>query len=92
MFELDSDKDAVNRAKHGLPLDWGVYVFDQPFIEEEDARFDYDESRFIAIGPVAQLGDRICVVIYTWRGANRRLISFRKANEKEVAKYRQSHP
>ena len=91
MFELDADKDTINRAKHGLPLDWGVYIFDGPFIEEEDARFEYDETRFLAIGPVSQMDDRICLVVYTWRGTTRRLISFRKANDKEIVKYRQSH-
>ncbi len=92
MFEFDSDKDAINRAKHGLPLAWGVYVFERDFIEEEDLRFDYDETRFVASGPVSPMDDRICVVVYAWRGATRRLISFRKANDKEIAKYRKSHP
>ena len=91
-FELDDDKDIINRRKHGLPLDMGIYVFDHDFIEELDARFDYDETRFVATGPVAMIRDRICVVVYTWRGTSRRLISFRKANDKEIAKYRQSYP
>jgi hypothetical protein len=91
-FELDDDKDAINKIKHGLPLAIGIQVFDRHFIEEVDARFDYDETRIVATGPVAMLSDRICVVVYTWRGASRRLISFRKANDKEIAKYRQSYP
>jgi uncharacterized protein len=91
-FELDDDKDAINKEKHGLPLALGVHVFDRDFIEEVDARFDYDETRIVATGPVAMLRDRICVTVYTWRGASRRLISFRKANDKEIAKYHQSYP
>lgn len=91
-FELDTDKGRINKRKHGLPLDKGIEVFAGPFIEEEDARCDYEETRLVATGPIASLDDRICVVVYTWRGACRRLISFRKANEKEIAQYRDSHP
>jgi hypothetical protein len=91
-YELDPVKDEINRSKHGLPLDLGVEVFDGTFVEEPDTRFDYGEARFVATGPVASLADRVCVVVYTWRGANRRLISFRKANDEEVARYRDSHP
>ena len=89
--ELDPDKDAVNRAKHGLPLDLGAKIFDGAFVEEQDDRFEYGETRLVATGPVAPLADRICVVVYTWRDAKRRLISFRKANDEEIARYRASH-
>ena len=91
-FELDPLKDAANRQKHGLPLDLGVQVFDAHFIEEQDLRIDYGEARFIATGPVAALSGRICVVVYTWRNSQRRLISFRKANDEEIARYRSSNP
>ena len=91
-FELDPLKDEANKRKHGLPLDLGMQVFDAHFVEEQDIRIDYGETRFVAMGPVAALADRICVVVYTWRGAKRRLISFRKANDEEIARYRASHP
>ncbi len=91
-FELDPMKDRINKAKHGLPLDLAAQIFDRDFVEEQDDRFDYGETRFVATGPVAALDDRICVVVYTWRGADRRLISFRKANDEEIARYRESHP
>ena len=90
--EFDLVKDQINRRKHGLPLALGAEIFDRHFIEEQDDRFDYGESRFLAIGPVASLNDRICVVVYTWREAKRRLISFRKANDEEIARYHSSHP
>lgn len=57
-----------------------------------DDRFDYGEARFKAMGPITSLGGRICVAAYTWRDGVRRVISFRKANDKEVRKYRESHP
>ena len=91
MFEFDPVKDELNRLKHGLPLALASTLFDGPFIEEEDERRDYGETRFIATGPIAPLGDRICVVVYTWRANRRRLISFRKANDEEASRYRSSH-
>lgn len=85
-------KGDANRTKHGLPLALGQQVFAGPFIEEQDSRRDYGETRFVATGPVPALGDRICVVVYTWREAKRRLISFRRANDEEIGKYRAGHP
>ncbi|MEO6717459.1 MAG: BrnT family toxin [Novosphingobium sp.] len=85
-------KDEANKRKHGLPLDLGAQVFDHDFIEEQDTRYNYGEARFVAMGPVVALAGRICVVVYTWRDAKRRLISFRKANEEEITRYRTSHP
>lgn len=91
MIEYDPVKDAENIAKHGLALIGATRLFEGPFIEEEDGRFDYDETRFVAIGPVSSLADRICVAVYTWRDGKRRVISFRKANDREIRKYRSSH-
>jgi uncharacterized protein len=91
-YEFDPLKDEANRRKHKVPLPMGIHVFDGDYIEEEDARNDYGETRFAAMGPVAALGGRICVCVYTWRDGKRRLISFRKANDEEIARYRASHP
>ena len=91
-FELDPVKDEANKQKHLLPLDLGIQVFDAQFIEEQDLRQPYGEARFVAMGPVRALAGRICVTVYTWRDAKRRLISFRKANDEEIARYRASHP
>jgi uncharacterized protein len=87
MFEADDSKATANLDKHGLPLSAAQLLFDGPFIEEEDQRNEYGESRFVATGPVARFGDRICVAVYTWRGPVRRIISFRKANDREIRKY-----
>ncbi len=88
MIEFDPMKDDENRRKHGLPLAAADFLFDGPYIEEEDRRGNYGETRFIATGPVERLENRICVVVYTWREGVRRVISFRKANEREVKTYR----
>jgi uncharacterized DUF497 family protein len=50
----------------------------------EDARQDYAEIRFITVG---QLDARMVIVIWTPRGEVRRIISMRKANDREKALY-----
>lgn len=54
-------------------------------LEREDDRRDYGETRMIALGAIE---GRVFVVIYTWRGDRRRLISARKANTDESKIYR----
>ena len=87
-FTFDPEKQAINVGKHGLNFDAAPLLFEGPFVEEVDDRFDYGETRFVATGPVAEFGGRIFVVVYMWRGGVRRIISFRKANDKEIGKYR----
>jgi uncharacterized protein len=91
-YEFDPEKDNKNIKLRGFSLALGVGLFEGPFVEEEDLRRHYDETRFIATGPVPEMGDRICVIVYTWRNGIRRLISFRKANDREIRKYSQSYP
>ena len=88
MIEYDPVKDQINQARHRLPLGAAELLFEGPFIEEEDRRRDYGETRFVATGPVEEFGSRIHVVVYIWRDGVRRIISFRKANDREIRKYR----
>ena len=86
--EFDSVKDARNEDQRGLTFRFAALIFEGPFVEEEDRRDDYGETRIVATGPIAEFGDRIFVVVYTWRDGRRRIISFRKANDREIRKYR----
>ena len=52
-----------------------------------DDRYDYGEVRKCALGLI---GERLCYAAYTERGSNRRLISLRKANERERQKWNTS--
>ncbi|WP_231982658.1 BrnT family toxin [Pseudomonas mucidolens] len=52
----------------------------------EDDRFDYGECRYRAMG---YIGDRLHVVVFTPRGNAVHVISFRKANKREVKNYDQ---
>lgn len=50
----------------------------------EDARVNYGETRFITFGLLAS---RMVVVVWTLRGENRHVISMRKTNDREQARY-----
>lgn len=64
-------------------------VFAGPNYTFEDDRFDYPEIRFITVG---LLRDRMVVVVWTRdpdvvADEGRRIISMRKANAREQARY-----
>lgn len=82
-IEFDPDKDALNRAKHGLPLDQWPCFDDDPKIMT-DTRFDYGETRYIAAGRIDGIAH---VVTFTRRRLTIRMIGFRRAHEKEMRRY-----
>lgn len=84
-FEHDPRKSRSNLLKHGVDFDRARRIWEGPVFEIEDTRFDYGETRIIALGSI---DGRALVVVYTWRGTNRRLISARKANGNESEIYR----
>ncbi|WFR81348.1 BrnT family toxin [Janthinobacterium rivuli] len=83
--------DAAKREKtlreRGLDFARAHEVFDGLTITLPDQRQDYGEPRFITAG---WLDERLIVLVWTPRGLARRIISMRKANERESAKYWQS--
>ena len=82
-FEFDPGKDAANIAKHGLSLS-DFRGFDSTPTVLIDRRTDYGETRELAFGRVN--GKAHCVV-FALRGEVMRLISFRRAHEKEMRRY-----
>jgi uncharacterized protein len=64
-------------------------LFDGPTDETVDDRTAYGETRINALG---EIDGRVYFVTYTWRGANRRIVSARKANDREQRKYHARHP
>lgn len=83
--------DAVKREKtlreRGLDFARAREVFDGLTMTLPDQRQDYGEPRFINAG---WLDARLVVLVWTPRGLARRIISMRKANEREIDKYKQS--
>ena len=83
-FEWDSQKETENIRKHGVDFATALRIWDEPILEREDERRDYGETRILAFGKV---DGRLMAVLYTWRGANRRIISARKANRREQRRF-----
>ena len=85
---FDQAKDAANLAKHGVSLteaagfEWGTAVV------WPDTRRDYGEARMVALG---YIGLRIIALVFVDRPpeqpTERRIISLRKANSREVKRY-----
>ncbi len=82
-FEWDEQKREANLAKHGVDFRRMPQLFGGPTIEIIDGRKDYGETRINCLG---EIEGRVYAVAYTWRGATRRIISARKANEREQKK------
>ena len=84
-IEWDSKKYISNLEKHGVDFADAVIV-----LEDERAitiSEDYpDEERNITIG--LDSFNRILVVVYTWREAQIRIISARKATRNEIKQYK----
>ncbi len=84
MFVWDEAKRQANLAKHGVDFadaerfDWSSA---RP---EPDFRADYGEDRFRAMGLI---GERLHVLVFTPRGDTRRIISLRKANDREYLRW-----
>ena len=83
-YVFDTAKDAANQAKHGVSLALAEVLFAGPHVSMSDDRFDYGETREVAFGLI---NGRLFVCVYVDRGAQRRVISLRKANRREVKRY-----
>lgn len=84
-LEWDAKKRLANKAKHGVDFADADYVLSDPnALTIPDDR--HDEERFVTIG--AGPTGRLLVVVHTDRGDKVRVISARKANDREQAKYR----
>ena len=77
------DKTLVER---GLDFARAGEVFEGVTVTNSDKRSDYGEPRCATVG---RLDERVVVVVWTPRGRARRIISMRKANEREIAKFAQ---
>ena len=88
MIEFDPEKE--RRSEHRLPFVLAAEIFVGEYVETVDSRFEYGETRLIAVGMAASLGF-LCSAVYTWRGARRRIISFRRASARDKRIYRDGH-
>jgi len=79
-FEWDPRKEQGNFRKHHFDFTTATLIWAGPVVEKIDDRREYGETRIIAIG---EAGECIIVVVYTWRGEDRCIMSARKANSRE---------
>jgi len=87
-IEFDPEKSEINREKHELGFEEFVGFDDEPIVLA-DTRFAYPEQRFRAFGHIGGMG---YMVAFTIRDGRVRLISFRRAREKEIRRHdRQGH-
>ncbi len=81
LITFDPAKRAKTLAKRGLDFQRADQIFASIHLTRADDRRDYGEPRFVTAG---WLDERIVVIVWTPRGAARRIISMRKANDREV--------
>ena len=84
-YEWDEDKSAENFMYRGFGFDLVERFNWDTALIQRDLRIE-SEERWISLGLVEE---RIHVVVWTPRGPYTRIISMRKANDREVARYAQ---
>ena len=88
-IEFDVNKNDTNIRERGLSLERASdFDFDSAIIKR-DSRKSYPEVRYVAVG---FLDARLHVLCFTPIEDGIRVISFRKANSREVKHYEQTHP
>ena len=82
--EWDPVKEEKNINDRRIDFTTAREIWNGAVVERIDDRRDYGEIRIIATGEV---DGRLMVVVYTWRGTVRRIISARKANPREKRRF-----
>ncbi len=80
----DTAKDLINKEKHGVSLTDAALLDWEAALIWQDTRRAYGETRMIALAPI---GERLYCAVYVDREDDRRIISLRKANYREVIQY-----
>ncbi len=80
----DPAKRAWTLVERGLDFEKAANVFAGVTRTLQDDRQNYGEPRFQTYG---MLGHRLVMIVWTPRGADRHVISMRKCNAREKARY-----
>lgn len=84
-IQYDEQKRQTTLEQRGLDFADAWQIFEGIHYTLEDERQDYGEQRFITIG---YMNKRMVIVAWTPRANDKRIISLRKANEREQAKFK----
>ncbi len=85
-FEYDQVKSEANFKKHGIDFEDAKLLWNDPKRIEFLARFS-DEVR---LGLIAEWNEKLWTAIFTYRAANTRIISVRRARDHEKEIYNDS--
>jgi len=83
-LEYDHKKNRRNIEQRGISFEFVARFEWDSAIVWQDNRRDYGEIRYCALG---YIGERIFQLAFTMRGDTLRVISLRKANQREVKRY-----
>ena len=83
-IDFDQRKSRKNEDARGLSFNQAANFEWETAVYSEDLRLDYPERRFVAMG---YLGERLHILCFTPIDGGIRVISFRKANSREVNRY-----
>jgi len=84
-FEWDEAKSEVCFIERGFDFAYAARAFFDPSrIVHDDTRYSYGEERYQLMGMIEE---RLFVIVYTPRHEATRIISARKANQREVRHY-----
>jgi hypothetical protein len=83
-LEFDPAKNTRNIRERGISLERFAEMDLQTAVAIEDARIDYGERRVRLFG---NIDDRLHAAVITYRGDKVRVISLRRANDREERKY-----
>lgn len=87
-LEWHHEKNQLNILKHGIDFEDAEEMFLNPMLVNRDEREDYGEARYIGVG---YINHRLMVVIFTKRHEDViRIISLRKANQREQIKFKKA--
>ncbi len=84
--EWDEAKRLLTVQERGVDFEDAALIFDGEYVEAEDRRRDYGEIRIRALGEVE---GECFLVVYTWRGTSRHIITAWKVDEDGQRRYRQ---
>jgi len=83
-YEFDEAKNQANIEKHGISLGEACNIDWNNALIYQDMRFEYQEERMIAFGFI---NTRLYIAVFVDRSNKRRIISLRKANDREKKVY-----
>ncbi|MGR3342234.1 MAG: BrnT family toxin [Paracoccaceae bacterium] len=89
MYEWDEAKRSGNLAKHGVDFVDAARLNWKSAVTVEDIRHEYGERRLHSTGLI---GTRLHVLIWTPRETGPRLISLRRASEREEKRWENERP